>query len=306
VSPRGSRWGLRSGRQYLKERATRLLVPTAFASVVLLPPMVYVWFLSQPNPPPFWEFYLRFFTPNLADLTGRSGGFTPAHLWFALYLFTCSVIALPVLTYLRRESGQRWIARLAALSEKPGAIFLWAIPLALTGLLPDLDGKNPFFYLLVFVYGYVLVSDARFQPMVDRHRVVALLLAAISTPLVLWLWPIVASLPRFSAGDVLFFLQRIFNTWFWLIAILGFGHVYLNVNSRVLRYLNEAAYPFYILHLPVNTFVGYFVVQWNVGVAAKYLVINVFTILATLAAYDVLVRRTAVTRFLFGMRPRQP
>ncbi|MFN2272373.1 MAG: acyltransferase, partial [Anaerolineae bacterium] len=91
----------------------------------------------------------------------------------------------------------------------------------------------------------------------------------------------------------------------WLIAILGFGRRWLSRGSRLLSYLSEASYPFYILHMPINTIVGYFVIQWPVGIAIKYLVINVVTILATYTVYEVLVKRTQVTRFLFGMKPKR-
>jgi peptidoglycan/LPS O-acetylase OafA/YrhL len=89
-----------------------------------------------------------------------------------------------------------------------------------------------------------------------------------------------------------------------VVAILGLGHRFLNVSSRLLDYAREAAYPFYILHLPINTVVGYFVIQWPVSIAVKYPVIVVVTILATFAVYEALVRRTDVTRFLFGMKPK--
>ena len=71
-----------------------------------------------------------------------------------------------------------------------------------------------------------------------------------------------------------------------------------------MRYLSEASYPFYILHMPVNTIVGYFVIQWPVTIAVKFLVINVLTILATYVVYEVAIKRIGVMRFLFGMKPR--
>jgi glucan biosynthesis protein C len=67
---------------------------------------------------------------------------------------------------------------------------------------------------------------------------------------------------------------------------------------------SEASYPFYILHFLINTVVGTCVVQWDAGIGVKYLTINGVTILVTYAVYDLLVKRTDVTRILFGMRPR--
>lgn len=41
----------------------------------------------------YWQQYGLFFTKE-TDLTGYHGGFTPAHLWFLLYLFIISLTAL--------------------------------------------------------------------------------------------------------------------------------------------------------------------------------------------------------------------
>lgn len=41
----------------------------------------------------YWQQYELFFTQK-TDLTGYHGGFTPAHLWFLLYLFVISLTAL--------------------------------------------------------------------------------------------------------------------------------------------------------------------------------------------------------------------
>jgi glucan biosynthesis protein C len=49
--------------------------------------------------------------------------------------------------------------------------------------------------------------------------------------------------------------------------------------------------------------IGFYVVQWQVPTLVKYLVISSTALLATLVLYDVGVRRTAVTRVLFGMKP---
>ena len=49
--------------------------------------------------------------------------------------------------------------------------------------------------------------------------------------------------------------------------------------------------------------IGFYVVQWEVPTLVKYLVISFTALVVTLVLYDVGVRRTAVTRVLFGMKP---
>ncbi|MEV6107416.1 hypothetical protein AB0M28_22310 [Streptomyces sp. NPDC051940] len=47
---------------------------------------------------------------------------------------------------------------------------------------------------------------------------------------------------------------------------------------------------------------AYFVVGWRAPMAVEYAVIVAVSFAVTFAAYELVVRRTAVTRFLFGMR----
>jgi peptidoglycan/LPS O-acetylase OafA/YrhL len=288
----------RTAGKYLEERFLRLVIPLVFACTTLIPLMIYVQFLDKPDFDSFWQFYAQFFRIDFGDLSGYSGTFTPSHLWFVLFLFVFSVVALPLFLYLGRESGRRLIAALATFFERRWAIFVLALPLAIAVALVDVGGKAPLLYLSLFIYGYVWAADARFQGIVDRHRISALALGVIFT---------VAFHVLVSVGGnrVLIHILYYFSRWCWLIAILGFGRRWLSRSGRLLSYLSEASYPFYILHMPINTIVGFFVIQWPVGVAVKYLVINVVTILATYAVYEVLVKRVGVTRFLFGMKPKR-
>jgi hypothetical protein len=73
--------------------------------------------------------------------------------------------------------------------------------------------------------------------------------------------------------------------------------------ARLGPYANEAVLPFYVLHETVIVVVAYVVLAWPVGGVAQYGLIAVSSLAATLLLYDLGVRRTRVTRFLFGLRP---
>jgi hypothetical protein len=76
----------------------------------------------------------------------------------------------------------------------------------------------------------------------------------------------------------------------------------LSLRDRAIRYANQAVLPVYVLHQTVIVVIGFYVVQWEVPALVKYLVISLTALVATLVLYDVGVRRTAVTRVLFGMK----
>lgn len=295
--------GRRSGGRYLTERVTRLLVPFLFGLFTLVPFMINVRWIGHPDAPSLRDIYARFFTLNPQDLTGMNGTFTPAHLWFILYLLLFSLVALPFFLLLRRRSSQRVLSMLALW---PGIIYLFVIPLALSRSvdLLGLGAKDPLYYFLVFMAGYVLVSQDRFQAAIDRTLWLSLALA-LATTFVPRLLPLDAMLSGSTAGFADSLLYRL-SQWMWVLTVLAVGHRWLNHDNRSLRYAREAAYPFYILHLPVDTLVAFYVIQLNISLAAKYGLIVVATTVITLAIYDLIIKRVDLLRFCFGMKPLVP
>ena len=296
----------RSGGQYIGERLKRLLVPFVFGTLVIVPPQMYFALLFRSNAPDsYLAFYAQFFQlrpPGMPDYTGV--GFSWGHLWFILDLLVISLIALPLFLGLKTGTGGRITAGLGAFLERGPAIFLLALPIAVVDeLLPDVDGKPFFIYLLVFIYGFLLMTHAGYQRALDRNKWLALGLALVCTAVIEAVLISGLQFADNSPGDVLLFFVRNFNLWFWLVALLGLGHRYLNADNQVLRYAREASYPFYILHQTVIVAIGFFVVQWAAAVLPKYLVIVVCSLVVSIALYDLVVRRTNVTRFLFGMKP---
>ena len=73
--------------------------------------------------------------------------------------------------------------------------------------------------------------------------------------------------------------------------------------SKILEYANEAVLPFYIIHQTVIVIIGFHVVKWRASVMVKYFTISLASVALTLLLYDLFVRRTNITRLLFGMKP---
>jgi fucose 4-O-acetylase-like acetyltransferase len=120
--------GFRRANQYVKERVYRLLIPLIFGMLVLIPLQVYYEHLNKLS---FQGSYLKFY-PYYFEQAYSHKDVDWHHLWFLGYLFMCSGIALPLFLYLKQEAGQRFTQRLAYLCQRSGAIFLFAIPLAIT------------------------------------------------------------------------------------------------------------------------------------------------------------------------------
>lgn len=112
-----------------------------------------------------------FFFTRVRPLTISPGFFGQIlyHLRFIGYLFTFALIALPFFLRLQRESGKRFIGAIARLANFRGGLLVFVIPLALViyallSIFPGDGGWAVFtFILLFFVFGYVLIADARFS-----------------------------------------------------------------------------------------------------------------------------------------------
>ncbi len=308
---------VRSSQEFLRERFRRLVIPFFFGVIALVIPMTYLADAHQARDRlPFPAFYLH----SLIDF---SAGWSPAtfrtwasHLWFLAYLFIYSVFALAFLPLLRAAPGRRLIRTVATISVRPGGLFIFALPIGLVHLLTRIayprycDWADFAYWLLIYVFGALLISDPRIFPAIAKQRLMALLSGLLCWAAMLALHlsgrvvgSEVVMAPVYSLWHIVFLLVGSLNTWSWLLFFVGVSMQYLDFGGRAHRYANEAVLPFYILHLPVLTLLSLWLIPWNRGVAVTFAALSVSALLATLGIYEVGVRRANVSRFLLGMRP---
>lgn len=309
----------RTARQYLKERALRLLVPFYTVGVfVLLPPQLY-WdrITNGCFAGSFWEFYPQYFSSFRFDLLPPFVVSWRGHLWFLIFLFSISLIALPLTLFLKTDSGRRMISRLAGCCDRRGGIFLFLIPLflvqsCLRGFFQGEHTVADFVYFLVlFLTGYIIPSDARFTESLKRHAWICLPLGIIGFGAqgalmfgANYQYPDGQEFSPFWLYLLFQFVMSV-QTLSWIIFILGTGAKRLNFTNRALAYGNEAVLPFFIFHQTLILFVGSYVIPWNVGIPIKYAIISITSFMLIMVAYDLPVKRFNWVRFLFGMRPKK-
>jgi glucans biosynthesis protein C len=294
----------RNSKEFLNERLRRLGVPLVFGTLALIPPMLYLYIIEvQSNPPSFIAFYLSFFTRDPGDLSGYNGGFTPAHLWFIIYLLLFSAILIPIFARLRRENHLKSRQSGLILKERPAFILLFpALALSIMDALPSIGGKNMFFYCTYFIFGFVIATDTKTQDIITRLTPVALALGIGTFIAGLVIFPDSTPLLDWTAPWILRGINFNMSRWSWTFAIVGLGRRYAMKDSKILRYASNAAYPFYIIHFLMLSIISFFVIQLPLDATSMYAIIVPATILATFTAYDLLVRRNKVGRFLFGMK----
>jgi glucan biosynthesis protein C len=164
-------------------------------------------------------------------------------------------------------------------------------------------------YLLFFISGYLIFANARVIETVKKFGwiVLGIGIVAMTSLVIFFLDVLLDRAAYFGTGMyVASQIVQALNTWCWLLLILGLGSRFLNRTNEVLTYANEAVLPFYVLHQTVIISIGFYVIQWNVSVGLKYLVISTTSFVAIMLIYELLVRRISVLRFLFGMKSAGP
>jgi len=297
----------RASRGFIKERFLRILIPLAGIGIFVLGPIqIYLERLTHANfSGSFFQFYPHYFD----GLYGFGGNFAwmGVHLWYLMDIFLFSLIALPLFIP-RRQDGESIISGLTTRWGNPWILLLVFLFLALASIITDVAGLgwteqmgswDVLTYFVFFIYGYFIFSNQRYLQAISKYSIVLLIIA-----IVLSVTHLVFSFNQSLATmyDALPFNLRGFCAWSWVLSLVGIGSRLFNSNNRLRGYANEAVLPFYILHQPVIIVIGFFVVQWNIGIAPKYFIIAATSFIAIMALYELLVRRINVLRFLFGMR----
>jgi glucans biosynthesis protein C len=296
----------KSAATFARDRFVRLFIPLLFGMFVIVPPQIYFEKIAQ------FTSYADFY-PTVFELVAYpEGSFSWHHLWFVAYLLVYSIVALPLFLFLRSSKATQLFALLrSTLSSRLGFTALLlpvvASQIALRPWFPeethDLADLSYFvYYLSFFVYGHVLYRDQRLWTLlVERRRDNAI--AAVVAAVVMYAAWLVPALPE-AVSEPLFDLAAMSVAWFTLLAATGFGAVHLNRPARYLAYANEAVYPVYILHQTVIVVIGYYVIRNHGGAYANFAFISLATFVSCLFIHHFLIRPFALTRLLFGMKPR--
>ena len=307
----------RSPHEYVWRRFKRLLLPFIFGALLLSPVQDY---LLSPVARSFqgsWlDNYAEFFSAQLNaarwSLSWLFEGFG-YHLWFLGFLFVYSVLALPLFIALRdSQAGRDFVEWLAGRCNSVSGLLLWVVPLAvvqctLRAAFPEYLGRADFcFWLLFFLYGYLLYADSRIlRGLVEQRRRILIVAAACFLALAIARYAgFVAAWqrhPNYSAGFMLFQILWSVAAWSWLLYILSLGARLLSFGNAVIRYATRAVLPFYVFHQPVILAVGLIVAEWNLNVAAGWLCVSALSMALTVGIYEVIIRRTRLTRLGFGM-----
>jgi len=283
----------RSLSEYAKERATKLLVPLIAGILVVIPAQTYfAERFHNGYTEGYFAQYILFFTKQ-TDLTGYTGGFTPGHLWFVLYLFVISLLVIPLIVLTRKTKYKPNIGRLPV----PAMLALFIVPL-LGALILDIGGKSLGEYFAYFILGYFFLSNENIQQKLEKQRFVFLGIGLFCMVVIILRWYGILDAP-YPAFDI---FSR-FYAWIMIFALIGLGKKYLNIRNKFTDYMSGSSFSVYLFHQTWIVVSSYYVFTITGSVPIQMALIFLFSVLATFVSYEIC-RRVKATRFLFAIKNR--
>ncbi len=310
-------FGKQSGLgSFVTSRTARLLVPTIFAVIVIIPAQPWIELMGKHGyAGSLWHFwttdYFRFGTLEGIVLP------TWQHLWFVVYLWVYTLLLAAILA-LTPGAARASFARFADdLLAGPGLLLLpmayLAIHMAISwpgaeethALVDDFPAHR--MYFPAFLFGFFLRDAPRTWEAIRRWWKVAggfaiLAYAVLAAIDIAW---ITGTVPA-GALRLPFAAARLTMGWCSVVALIGLADRYWNRDHRLRPMLTEAVFPFYIVHQTIIVVLGWTLLPLALPAGAEFAILVTATAAGCWAFY-LAGRQVTLLRPLIGlrMRPRE-
>ena len=293
-------------RGLFRNRCARVLLPLVLFLPIVLPSMHWLTVdaaanVTHPSPVLAW---IRDYIEEHGTLPAMPGW---AHLWFLFYLMLFTVLVWVASAMELGRVGNR-LANL-----HPGW-WVAVVPLLLTPALASIGIPWPApefvipalwalaFFGIYFAFGYQLFHRS---DMVDRLRPLSpvLLIGAVAVyALLFWLTDgFVANRPTPLRHFTHAMLEAAAGFWMTLWCLLA-ARRWLAGRSASMRWLADASYWVYLVHLPLLFAIQYRLLDLKIHWSAKFAIATLCTLALSFASYQLLVRHTPIGGLLNGTR----
>jgi peptidoglycan/LPS O-acetylase OafA/YrhL len=303
---------------FLRHRLKRIALPFLVGwCVVYIPTKSGFVFASQmASPEPLTALLENF----------RSGAFfselTTAHLWFLYYLLYLYVAALTfslIVPTLFSGDARRWcdrqFRRMASSAWRP---LVFAVPTAATlsfmrsGALDTETGfvvtpKVLAAYGVFFAFGWLLHNHSDLLTGFPRHAWKQLVLAVLILPVnAAFVIATVKSLPAYNAATHLgAVLTGSVMVWLLIFCITGLFVRYFDRPNPRIRYVADASYWMYIVHLPLMIWIPVLLAPVRLPALVKVAIVFGVSVPLLFLSYHTMVRYTIIGEVLNGKRLRR-
>ncbi|MDJ0917439.1 MAG: acyltransferase family protein [Woeseiaceae bacterium] len=312
----------KGAKAFLKSRFVRIVIPFAVFWFVLRPLLVSGWIIGAESMQGEADI-LKGLTLGFASLGQLPAGlFVGTHLWFLYYLTLVTAIALTLRQIVSlyaplqqklsgvADSITAWLSRsrfALVVVSIPTASCLWfmghwGLDTPDKSLAPDLSVF--LIYLGFFLFGWML---HRSRGLIEEFARLtwarfALCVIAIAASIILVGYERDTGLEHYTLIKAAYGMSYAVMMWSLIALTIGLFKRFLDRQSGIVRYVADASYWLYLVHLPIVVWLQVAFAELPLHWSLKLVSISAITILLSLVLYDLLVRSTFIGATLNGRR----
>lgn len=295
---------------FIKWRSYRLLLPLLFGILVVVPPQLYYEMSFKDGSSfSYWEFYSAFWQWDHPMFANYQPGIWPHidvnHLWYLRELWTFSIYLLALIPVFNSRAVTRAVDWLA---DQSGWLLVVVLGGPIIAIQFSLEEAREALGFLFLCYGFLLGWHAKLWDKL-RNNAIRLLIAGIAGYIMLVYFYNTYWISQNESTDVtILVIGRVIHSLdrlIWVLAILGLGYRFLNRPSARLSYLNDAVYPFYIIHQTAIIAFAFELSPYKLGGALESVLVICLTFVSLVISYE-LIRRSNLLRPLFGLKLLPP
>ena len=297
--------------EFLRTRSARLVIPTVFAAIFVIPPQVWIDLAYNHG---YSGSFAHFWATDYFRFGALDGIVMPTwqHLWFVVYLYAYTIALLALHAALPRGWRAKIVALFGWLLSGPRLFLLPVVWIVLRHALvfPGVEDTHGLFddaaahwiYFPAFLFGMLLRHAPGPWATIRRCWRFAAATCLVATTAMLstawWMtgtsdWPL-----WLEAG---YTIVRSAQSWLAIVALIGLADRYWNRDAEIRPVLNEAVFPCYIIHQTVTVVFVWYLRAVPIPLALAFALTALATALGCWLFYRV-GREIPVLRLLIGLK----
>jgi peptidoglycan/LPS O-acetylase OafA/YrhL len=290
----------------LKNRVSRIVLPFIVFVILLWPSIVFTFGYTRTlfagNTNALGETLAKF--SDLEILIPKS----TFHLWFLYYLAMITFVSIGVALVFKK---------LPVLSSSISKAFNWVIQKTVLRIVifacitavvyfimgtSSVDTSNSFipdpntfiYYFVFYIIGWVLFKSKHLLEIFVSYD-------WLNTAIGVLLFLVFAILRDDFSYEAAIVLKSIM-VWCLIFGITGLFIRFGSRHSAKMRYVSDASYWVYLLHLPFTAFLPSLLMDWQIPASLKFLIVASISTLICFVTYHYFVRSTFIGKFLNGRK----
>lgn len=303
-------------KQMIINRISRIVYPFVVFLFVLSPIIYYTFnyskavFEQKENP---LEITTQLFKNSIVFFPQ-----TTAHLWFLYYLVLITAVSVLLGLFLKNFKKltnvififYNWLSNrvlvyflfLSSITFLILTIFETSLIRPSVSLMPNI--KNFVFYFFFYIVGWISYKSKHHLETFKQYdwifTILAVLLVLIQGLIIQFL-----GMDSDSNSRIMILFSSVI-AWLFVFGIIGLFIRYGSKHSERMRYVSDASYWAYLIHLPITAIIPAFIWELPIHGIFKFLIVLLVTTFICVFSYHFLVRDTFIGIFLNGRKyPRK-